>query len=1206
MGKQGPCNHCGVAVTPLWRNGPPEKPVLCNACGSRWRTRGTLVNYMPLHAGGLGLSSAAATKWRLKNPGARQPPGAANGKRMDGGEDGGAEAQKDAEAWLAKKGSGGAAQGGGARMGRGLRGRGPGVKRKVWQRGHGGVRGGERSGSVGGCGVEVQSGAGLGSRASERWDEEMELDMVWGDEDDEEEKGSERSGAANSSGGRKDGPDGGGSEGEGSEEVIRMDDDGSVETSHRLQGVPIPPKRRSLGGGGQRSASPYGAGSSSGMRPRSQSEADLTALRLRHCAGGGGGKEGTWRENGVRARGGKGAKREGDMDLDVGGQWNEGEEDCRVDRRARHNESGRKMGAGRGGGGEKAMREEEVWVEEGGDDELGGGEEGVVAVDDDEEKTGEEGEEEEEEGDEDVRLELLQHVPSGQRELVLLTMPSPHYRTATAPSAATGAAGAGAVVGKGRREQAVGGARADRVGMQRVASDGSIRGGGGRMGGMPRAGVGEGAVGKSGMTGARQQGTGMGGGGTGHAAIASSAEVAGAMTDDFLLHSPHSRLCSVNLTDIVNASSLYRRMDHAHKCQLVAMLPTVDTANGSASVESMFRSKAFLGAVRNFQKLLAQGMFDSDALPADTAQLFASLTSTSCLDLSASGWWQRWSQAHASTATIPHPPVPPHAVAAAAAAATLVAPMATDAAAASATAFPAPSTVPPAPVTAAVASAPTNAASPDTRATATLPASPILSAVPSNSSKPRVAPAHGYMASGPGMRATTPVPVAISGRGSTAAPTAAALAAAAGTAQAAAAPTGAASAAPVTASGAGGETGGQVTSLPSPAMSAVSSAPPDARPALNRCTAATATATGHAAGSSMGSGVMAVDVPGRRVGGEVGIGGGKSGFQGGKKPPLGAEAAAAGMGAGHKGQRVPAAAAASAPCASAPAGPFPAAARSTGMAAGKTAVIPVEQQQQQQQQARGTGAPAVGAGIGVVPGKLAEANDEDDDDGSFAAVCGHVKVPQQPRHKNQVARDPSQFALSPNFFSGSSLLSASPPTAATTPSPPPFYPTFATSRNNHPSTSAYPTPLPRINPPSSSSPVVASPSSHGPNTWQKLAAAAAARPAASSAAAAAATPVSGKGGIAAIIGSRRPIGASPGGTSAGAVVATCAPGASDVGSRYTLGEGVLNGRLIVARSVDMFSDPLRDNLMWDSSCDTGGSSRVIVPHGATAMQEPLE
>ncbi|CAL5197928.1 unnamed protein product [Lathyrus oleraceus] len=50
MGKQGPCYHCGVSSTPLWRNGPPEKPILCNACGSRWRTKGTLANYTPLHA----------------------------------------------------------------------------------------------------------------------------------------------------------------------------------------------------------------------------------------------------------------------------------------------------------------------------------------------------------------------------------------------------------------------------------------------------------------------------------------------------------------------------------------------------------------------------------------------------------------------------------------------------------------------------------------------------------------------------------------------------------------------------------------------------------------------------------------------------------------------------------------------------------------------------------------------------------------------------------------------------------------------------------------------------------------------------------------------------------------------------------------------------------------------------------------------------
>ncbi|GLT96915.1 hypothetical protein SLE2022_145060 [Rubroshorea leprosula] len=50
MKKQGPCRHCGVESTPLWRNGPPDKPVLCNACGSRYRLRKSLDNYTPRNA----------------------------------------------------------------------------------------------------------------------------------------------------------------------------------------------------------------------------------------------------------------------------------------------------------------------------------------------------------------------------------------------------------------------------------------------------------------------------------------------------------------------------------------------------------------------------------------------------------------------------------------------------------------------------------------------------------------------------------------------------------------------------------------------------------------------------------------------------------------------------------------------------------------------------------------------------------------------------------------------------------------------------------------------------------------------------------------------------------------------------------------------------------------------------------------------------
>ena len=33
----------------MWRDGPPSKPVLCNACGLRWITRGTLDFYVAKH-----------------------------------------------------------------------------------------------------------------------------------------------------------------------------------------------------------------------------------------------------------------------------------------------------------------------------------------------------------------------------------------------------------------------------------------------------------------------------------------------------------------------------------------------------------------------------------------------------------------------------------------------------------------------------------------------------------------------------------------------------------------------------------------------------------------------------------------------------------------------------------------------------------------------------------------------------------------------------------------------------------------------------------------------------------------------------------------------------------------------------------------------------------------------------------------------------
>lgn len=33
----GPCDHCGALDSPQWRRGPASKPMLCNACGTRYR-----------------------------------------------------------------------------------------------------------------------------------------------------------------------------------------------------------------------------------------------------------------------------------------------------------------------------------------------------------------------------------------------------------------------------------------------------------------------------------------------------------------------------------------------------------------------------------------------------------------------------------------------------------------------------------------------------------------------------------------------------------------------------------------------------------------------------------------------------------------------------------------------------------------------------------------------------------------------------------------------------------------------------------------------------------------------------------------------------------------------------------------------------------------------------------------------------------------
>jgi len=44
----GPCDHCGAVDSPQWRRGPASKPMLCNACGTRYRRTNNLGPSTPM------------------------------------------------------------------------------------------------------------------------------------------------------------------------------------------------------------------------------------------------------------------------------------------------------------------------------------------------------------------------------------------------------------------------------------------------------------------------------------------------------------------------------------------------------------------------------------------------------------------------------------------------------------------------------------------------------------------------------------------------------------------------------------------------------------------------------------------------------------------------------------------------------------------------------------------------------------------------------------------------------------------------------------------------------------------------------------------------------------------------------------------------------------------------------------------------------
>jgi hypothetical protein len=58
---RGPCYHCGTTISSQWRSGPPDKPVLCNACGLYYRKVQSLPDHTCQVAGALSVSARAVS-----------------------------------------------------------------------------------------------------------------------------------------------------------------------------------------------------------------------------------------------------------------------------------------------------------------------------------------------------------------------------------------------------------------------------------------------------------------------------------------------------------------------------------------------------------------------------------------------------------------------------------------------------------------------------------------------------------------------------------------------------------------------------------------------------------------------------------------------------------------------------------------------------------------------------------------------------------------------------------------------------------------------------------------------------------------------------------------------------------------------------------------------------------------------------------------
>lgn len=77
-GAGGPCCHCGRTHSCCWRRGPANKPILCNACGSRYLVKRNLDNYVPLAT--RQDRAAAAKEGSAKEPAQRRAMAPAAGR----------------------------------------------------------------------------------------------------------------------------------------------------------------------------------------------------------------------------------------------------------------------------------------------------------------------------------------------------------------------------------------------------------------------------------------------------------------------------------------------------------------------------------------------------------------------------------------------------------------------------------------------------------------------------------------------------------------------------------------------------------------------------------------------------------------------------------------------------------------------------------------------------------------------------------------------------------------------------------------------------------------------------------------------------------------------------------------------------------------------------------------------------------------------